>query len=700
MKRVFTSFTMVLLATGLAFSQSAPKAGIKIVGMTPYTLDEVFGTKGSSMYASTGLSTVGEKTIVYLQAIDSTGGTIQSVTWSVVDPQGGHAAIDSASAPFTTITVDTTGEYTINLSLTTAGGTSQASTVITSANYVGVGSMGIATMYSATANVPQCGTCHQGALTGLGLDPTADYSHWMNTAHAWFFKENINGVGPAGSGYSASCIKCHTTGYNPTAANGNFAAVANQVGWTFPKSLTDTNFAYLYHTSAQLAQLGTIGCESCHGPGSEHWGDPTKISVSLDASVCLQCHDAPPHHAIGREWTSSPHDSGMLAIQNMESTINSGTATCAGCHNGAGFVDRMTSNTLQPKYGFMPLTCAGCHNPHDATNPYQLRRVTADTLQNGFAITEGGVGQLCMNCHRARANANASVAGGWHSYFGPHEGPQTDVFFGQNGYQFGDNSITGLSTHTQLANSCVTCHMASDTVDANAAMTLGGHTWKMSGPDALGDTTDNTTACQSCHGPITDFDQIPAPYDYAGIANGGPIPGVQTEVKALLAKVAALIPDSVIANPGSATVGKNLTQNQLGALWDYLLISKDGSYGIHNAKYTFALLEAALGKLTGVKQVSDNVPHTFALEQNYPNPFNPTTTIDFSVPKTGIVNLTVYNSIGQEVKVLANDNYIPGTYQVTWDGRNNEGTQVASGAYFYRLSAKNYTSTMKMVYLK
>ncbi len=701
-KQIVTSLTMVFLAAGFAFSQTtpSPKAGIKIVGMTPYTLTQVYGSKGSSMYPTTGLSTVGEKTVVYLQAIDSAGGTIQSVSWSVVDPMGGHATIDSASAPFTTITVDTTGEYTVTLQITTPGGSSQASTVITSADYVGIGSMGIASSDTATAKVPQCGTCHQGALTGLGLDPTADYSHWMNTAHAWFFKENLNGVGPAGGGYSASCIKCHTTGYNPGAANGNFAALANQVGWAFPKTLADTNFAHLYHTSAQLAQLGTIGCESCHGAGSEHWGDPTKISVSLDASVCLQCHDAPPHHAIGYEWKNSPHDSGMLAIQNMESAINSGTATCAGCHNGAGFVDRMSGNTLQPTYGKMPLTCSGCHNPHDATNPYQLRRVTADTLTNGFAISEGGVGQLCMNCHRARSSANKTVAGGWKSYFGPHEGPQTDVFFGENGYQFGDNSISGTNTHTQLTDACVTCHMASDTMDANAATRLGSHTWKMSGPDALGDTTDNTTACQSCHGPITDFDQIPAPYDYAGIANGGPMPGVQTEVKALLAKLASLLPDSVLANPGNATVGKGLTTNQLGALWDYLLISKDGSYGVHNAKYTFALLTRAIGTLTGIRQSSDKVPQTYALGQNYPNPFNPTTTISFSVPRTGIVNLTVYNSIGQEVKVLAKDNFVPGTYQVTWDGRNNEGTEVASGVYFYRLSTKNYTSTMKMVFLK
>ncbi len=697
-KQVCTGLAMIFLAAGFAFSQTkAPKAGIQVVGMTPYTLTQVYGSKGSSMYATTGLNTVGEKTIVYLQAIDSTGSTIQSVSWSVTVPSGGHAVIDSPSVSFTTITVDTTGQYTINLTVNTTGGSSQASTVITSANYTGVGSMGIVTYDSATAAVPQCGTCHQGALTGLGLSTTASYSNWMGTEHASMFRNGV--TGHISSHYSSSCLKCHTTGYNPNAANGNFADVKSKVGWAFPTVLNDSNFAHLYHTSPQLAQLGTIGCESCHGAGDQHWGDAAKISVSMNASVCLQCHDSPPNEIEGRMWTSSPHDSGVTAIQISDApTPNS--SSCARCHNGAGFVDYASGNVSQSSYASIPLTCQSCHDPHDASKPYQLRKVTADTLMNGYSITDGGVGQLCMNCHRSRSAVSTAVPAGYSSHFGPHNGPQTDMFWGQNGYQFGDNTITGLNTHTQLTDACVTCHMASDTLDAKAQNLLGGHTWKMSGPDSTGNQVDNTTACQSCHGPITDFDQIPAPYDYAGIAGGGPIPGVQTEVDSLLSKLASKLPDSLVAGTISSSGAKLLTRDQLGAYWDYLLVSKDGSHGVHNAKYTFALLQRALGQVTGVKVVSEKVPHAYALEQNYPNPFNPTTTINFSVPATGLVNVSVYNSIGQLVKVLTNDNYVPGTYQITWNSMNGTGNLVASGVYFYRLSTKNYVSTMKMVLLK
>ena len=568
------------------------------------------------------------------------------------------------------MTVDTTGQYTVKLQI----GSASATVVINSADYIGVGTMGIVTNDTMStndkfANYPQCAYCHE--FLSPSTDRSADAPHWSQTEHASMFKNGVNGL--VSSHYGKSCLKCHTTGYNTTAANGNFANVASQVGWTFPTTLNDSNFTHLFNTSSQLAQLGTIGCESCHGAGSEHNGDPSLISVSMNASVCMQCHDSPTTEIEGREWSSSAH----VNTNAVEASQNN--APCAQCHNGGGFADYADGNALQSAYAAVPLTCQGCHNPHDASKPYQLRKVTADTLTNGFRITGGGVGQLCMNCHRSRSAVTASVAAGYKSHFGPHEGPQTDVFWGQNGYQFGETSITGLNTHTQLTDACVTCHMSADTLDPKAKNILGGHTWKMNGPDSAGAVVENTTVCRSCHGPITSFDQIPAPYDYAGIAGNGPVPGVQTEVDTLLSRLAASLPDSLVAGNISSSGAKKLTQNQLGAYWDYLLITTDGSHGVHNAKYTFALLQRALGQLTGVQVVSDNRPRTYALQQNYPNPFNPTTTIDFSVPKTGIVNVSVYNDIGQLVKVLANGNFVPGTYRLTWDGSNGNGNLVASG---------------------
>jgi hypothetical protein len=98
------------------------------------------------------------------------------------------------------------------------------------------------------------------------------------------------------------------------------------------------------------------------------------------------------------------------------------------------------------------------------------------------------------------------------------------------------------------------------------------------------------------------------------------------------------------------------------------------------------------------------LPKVFALHQNYPNPFNPTTTIQYDLPKTAKVSLTVYDMLGQEVRTLVAGDQQAGVYHQTWDGKNNEGRTVASGVYLYRISAAsagtNFVAVHKMIYLK
>ena len=92
---------------------------------------------------------------------------------------------------------------------------------------------------------------------------------------------------------------------------------------------------------------------------------------------------------------------------------------------------------------------------------------------------------------------------------------------------------------------------------------------------------------------------------------------------------------------------------------------------------------------------------TNSLLQNYPNPFNPTTTIRYSIAERGHVSLRVYNVAGQLVKTLVDEVQSPAAIEpVRWDGRNDAGQPVSSGVYFYKLIAKNYTQTKKMVLLK
>jgi hypothetical protein len=92
---------------------------------------------------------------------------------------------------------------------------------------------------------------------------------------------------------------------------------------------------------------------------------------------------------------------------------------------------------------------------------------------------------------------------------------------------------------------------------------------------------------------------------------------------------------------------------------------------------------------------SPSIPTTYALNQNYPNPFNPTTEIAFDLPEPSHVRLTIYNVLGQTVETLMDRDMEAGSHTVTWDASQN-----ASGVYFYRISANNFSDTKKMLMLK
>ena len=101
-----------------------------------------------------------------------------------------------------------------------------------------------------------------------------------------------------------------------------------------------------------------------------------------------------------------------------------------------------------------------------------------------------------------------------------------------------------------------------------------------------------------------------------------------------------------------------------------------------------------------------SVPKTFELNQNYPNPFNPTTTIKYSLSSVGDgaetlpTTLRIYNVLGEVVRTLVDEPRSPGIYYQVWDGKDDQGKEVASGIYFYRLKAGKFSETKKMVLLK
>ena len=89
-------------------------------------------------------------------------------------------------------------------------------------------------------------------------------------------------------------------------------------------------------------------------------------------------------------------------------------------------------------------------------------------------------------------------------------------------------------------------------------------------------------------------------------------------------------------------------------------------------------------------------PQTFTLSQNYPNPFNPETTIRFDLPQSQETELAIYNLAAQRVATLVQDHREAGSYSVRWDGVTDARLELASGVYFYRLTAGERVETRKL----
>ncbi len=117
-------------------------------------------------------------------------------------------------------------------------------------------------------------------------------------------------------------------------------------------------------------------------------------------------------------------------------------------------------------------------------------------------------------------------------------------------------------------------------------------------------------------------------------------------------------------------------------------------YGIGNGSGC-DIITIKYNTLIGIQTISNEIPKEFSLSQNYPNPFNPTTNIEFSLPKSGFVNITIYDAMGRKIETLVNQNLTHGTYKADWDA-----AKYPSGVYFYKLTAREFSETRKMVLIK
>ena len=409
----------------------------------------------------------------------------ESYGWEILSkPAGSAAALEDSTTQDPYFTPDVSGAYLIEQEIT------EATIAIFAGTYVG----GINGQDAEGNPTMTCSQCH-----------SATVEEWAPSGHAHIFSDNVN----TSDHYSESCLPCHTVGYL-SGANG----IDEASDWdAFIDSgllhdTSPTNWTTILADYPATAQLSNIQCENCHGPqssGIHVQGRAARISISSD--VCGTCHGEPPRHGRYQQWEESGHGNFELAIEEGLSS------NCARCHAGQGFLayiqqPDLTKN-LQGADGnateeelialgcgpdqVQPQTCAVCHDPHfvgtvsgDATDA--TVRIEGDTpiLASGFKATNVGKGAICFVCHNTRRglrnDANPPT-----SFSAPHEPSQADVMMGQNVFFV---EVGQRSSHANLKNSCVTCHM-------EATPPPAGFSYNQSGTNHSFEAS--ITICSQCH---------------------------------------------------------------------------------------------------------------------------------------------------------------------------------------------------------
>lgn len=294
------------------------------------------------------------------------------------------------------------------------------------------------------------------------------------------------------------------------------------------------------------------------------------------STSCFECHSDQSFEltAAKIQWEASTHYLGGNFERN-------GT-DCSRCHTNEGFVAYQASGEMIEPDNPSPIGCFTCHAPHtNATNA--LRTIEPVTLERGDGIFDNGAGNICANCHQARIPSpeiSGAVVSISSSRWGPHHGAQANIVAGSGCYSF-DGSAFAISTgHANAENGCVDCHMP-----AAYGSQAGGHTFDMNyeyhGSDAAW-----TAGCESCHG-----DPLPDGFDF----NYG---GVQDSVEVLLGVLQSALWDAGVLDEDDLVITGDISEDNAKAIYNYLMLSEEGSLGVHNPAYAYDVLNKSIEAIT------------------------------------------------------------------------------------------------------
>lgn len=268
---------------------------------------------------------------------------------------------------------------------------------------------------------------------------------------------------------------------------------------------------------------------------------------------------------IKKQWKASPHAGSMDTSKEKESMNKKG---CAKCHIAQGYHEVILAGkeSTAPYKDPTGLTCIACHHPFD------------DKSKPG-ALRAGSAGNSCLGCH------NIVITD---SERGFSACPQGSVHQGLGGAEFAGREYPS-GAHAGLEKGCVACHMAPPPEGPGRDI-VGGHTFlAVAGEED--DAILNENACDMCHGAIS----------MEAVRRS------QEKFKALLEELAGLLPKKPAASDEETDpiprFPKDPSLNDVEAMaaFNYYLIEKDGTYGIHNPAYTRTLLEESIAALEAEK---------------------------------------------------------------------------------------------------
>jgi len=451
------------------------------------------------------------------------------------------------------------------------------------------------------------------------------------------------------------CSGCHLTGLELTQSDhGEWimhgAGVSNEGSYDGLSNIVDLD------GDGHLDQMNT-GCEQCHGPGGDHASSPSSnniinpsdegdLSADQANNLCGMCHSrgkSLPNNTFGFAFDDENLENWVVGDMVASHYTDGGGYWPDGTHSQKHhqqFSDFYKSN--KPGFEFHQVRCYECHDVHNEVKHH----IREEIIESGITIsTENDNNTLCLSCHATH---------------GAFEDITVQMVADY------DNNIDAIgsivSEHTHHAydptgngeGRCTKCHNAKTTKSA-IPYDIHSHTFDVAPPQATTFYQENgmLNACAvSCH--MKDGLTF-------GIDFSNDVLPDWTEAS-----------DIALAEYLTDYYGPN------GSWWDrdIVAIEDDGFFSDYL------------------------IPVGFALYQNYPNPFAPSTQIRFDLPRTTHVELTVYNVTGQKVRTMVHGEKASGSHVVAWDGKNDRGSDVNAGVYFYHIEASSFSDVQTMTLIR